>query len=123
MAIADLFHHLEIEHRPLVQPLRLEHLSERFELGAAPDALGLARLARRSRLIAWRDEMGLRIDGHLVVLAPALARERVECRERINIVAKQLDPKGLLFIRGIDLDDVAAHAEGAAREISVVALV
>ena len=32
VAVADLPHHLEVEHRPLVQPLRLEQLALRFEL-------------------------------------------------------------------------------------------
>ena len=32
VAVADLANHLEVEHRPLVQPLRLEQLAFRLEL-------------------------------------------------------------------------------------------
>ena len=67
--------------------------------------------------------MRLRVDGNLVVLAPALARQRIERRERIDVVAEELDAQRLLFVRRVHLDDVAAHAEGAAREVGLVALV
>ena len=41
VAVADLLDHLEVEHRPLVQALRLEQLALLFELGAADGELVL----------------------------------------------------------------------------------
>jgi hypothetical protein len=35
----------------------------------------------------------------------------------VDVVAEQLDAQPLLFVRRIDLDDVAADAEGAAAEV------
>ena len=52
-----------------------------------------------------------------------LAGDRIERRQLVDLVAEQPDAKRELFVRRIDLDDVAAHAEVAARELVVVALV
>jgi hypothetical protein len=53
-----------------------------------------------------------------------LAGQRIELGDRLDLVAEQLDaPGAVLLVGGEDLDDVAAHAEGAAVEVDVVALV
>ena len=67
--------------------------------------------------------MRFRIHRDLVVAPDRLAGQRVERCELVDLVAEQLDPQALLFIRRIDLDDVAADPEGAAGEFVVVALV
>ena len=48
VAVADLPDHLEVEHRPLVQPLGLEELALVLEERAALFELGLDRLDGRS---------------------------------------------------------------------------
>ena len=59
------------------------------------------------------------------VVEPAvhLARHRVEVRDLLDLVAEEGDPVGGLERRRLHLDDVAAHAEAAAAEERVVALV
>ncbi len=57
------------------------------------------------------------------MLPEGLAGERVEARQLVDFVAEQLDPERDVFVRGVDLDDVAADAEDAAVEVVVVALV
>ena len=52
-----------------------------------------------------------------------LAGDRIERGQLVDLVAEQPDAKRDLFVRRIDLDDVAAHAEVAARELVIVALV
>ena len=47
VAVADLLDHLEVEHRPLVQAVRLEHLAFGLELTAIPGELRLDALDRR----------------------------------------------------------------------------
>jgi hypothetical protein len=54
VAVADLADHLEIEHRPLVQPLRLEQLALAFELRPRTTQLFLDRFDRRLRALARR---------------------------------------------------------------------
>ena len=67
--------------------------------------------------------MRLRIDRQARVGLLHLAEQRVDLREALDLVAPQLDAVGVVVVGGIDLDDVAAHAESAAPEIAVVALV
>ena len=50
--------------------------------------------------------------------------ERIEQRERIDLVVEEFDAQGQLGVFGReDVDGVAAHAEGAARKVGIVALV
>ncbi len=123
VAVANLPNHLEVEHRPLVQPLRLEKLALRFQPRSVPRELLFDRLDSFLRPIARRDEVRFRIDGDLVVAAQRLARQRIERRELVHLVPEEPDPQPLLLVRQIDLDDVSAHAKRAATELGVVALV
>jgi hypothetical protein len=65
----------------------------------------------------------LGVDGQARVLLLDGAEERVDLREGVDLVAEELDAEGVLVVGGVDLDDVAADAEGAAAEVDVVALV
>jgi hypothetical protein len=123
VAVANLADHLEVEHRPLVQALRLEQLPFALELRAALDELRLDRLDGFLQARARRDEVRLRIDGNPVVPLRRLAGERVERRELVDLVAEEADPQRVLLVGGIDLDDVAADAKRAAPELVIVALV
>ena len=55
--------------------------------------------------------------------ASMLAGQRVELVQRLDLVAEQVDAVGGLGVGREDLERVAAHAEGAARERRVVARV
>jgi hypothetical protein len=65
----------------------------------------------------------LRVDRETVVALEHPPGERVDRRELVDLVAEELDPDGRLLVGGEHLDDVAAHAERAAVEVVVVALV
>ena len=123
VAVADLPDHLEVEHRPLVQALRLEQLAFRLELPAIPLELLLDRSDRLLRAVARGDEVRLRVDRHLVEPPDHLSGQRVEPGELVDLVAEQADAQRVLLVRRHDFDDVAADAEGAASELGVVALV
>ncbi len=123
VAVADFTDHLEVEHGALVQPLRFEQLAFLLQLRAALGQLGLDRLDRVAQARARRHEVRLGVDGNAVVAAQRLAGERVEGHQLVDVVAEQADAQRRLLVRRIDLDDVAAHAEGAAPELVVVALV
>ncbi len=49
--------------------------------------------------------------------------ERIDLRQRFDFVSPELYAVGLVVVGGRDFDHVAAHAEGAAREVGVGALV
>ena len=67
--------------------------------------------------------MRLRIDRQPRVLLLDGPEERIDLRQRVDLVAEQLDPIGVLIVRRVDLDDVASHAERPALEVDVVAFV
>ena len=123
MAVADLLHHLEIEHRALVQALGLEELAFGLELTPPLGQLGANRLDGFLETIAAGHEVRLGIHRHAVVATERLAGERVEGHQLVDLVAEQPDAQRHLFVGRIDLDDVAANAEGATPELHVVALV
>ena len=51
------------------------------------------------------------------------AQQRVNRRDRIDLVAPELDPIRFVLIAGIDFNDITAHAETASFEIDIVAFV
>ncbi len=67
--------------------------------------------------------MGLRVDGQARVLLLDGAEERVDLGERVDLVAEEFDAVGVFVVGGVDLDDVAADAEGATAEVDVVAII
>ena len=60
---------------------------------------------------------------HGVELFDELARERIDNRDALDLVAEELDPDRLFFVGREHLDRVAAHAELVAHESEVVPLV
>ena len=68
--------------------------------------------------------VAVRVDQHLGRLGQHAAAQRVDLRDRVDLVAEELDPdRALVFVGREHLDHVAAHAEGAAVEVEVVAVV
>jgi hypothetical protein len=78
MAVADLVHHLEIEHRPLMQALRFEEFAFALQLRPIPRQFFFDRFDGAAGPIARRHEVGLGIDSNLVVAADGLSGQRVE---------------------------------------------
>ena len=64
---------------------------------------------------------GIDVDG--VALGQQLAGQRVDLDDALDLVAEEVDADRQLLVRRVDRDAVAAHAELAADEIHVVALV
>ena len=123
VAVADLFHHFEIEHGALVQPLRLDQLALRFELRTPRFELGLDRLDGRFFGQLRHHVVRLGIDRQPLVGLLHLAEQRIDLRQRLHFIAPHFDAVGALVVGGKDLDHVAAHAKRAAAEIVVVAVV
>ena len=79
----------------------------------------------RAHLLLRRDVVRAREDGVRGRASPfTLPRSGSTSLDRLDRVAEELDAdRGLLLVGGEDLDHVAAHAERAAVEVDVVALV
>ena len=67
------------------------------------------------------DVLGRGPDREVVELREHLARQRVEVRHPLHLVAEERDAVRGLLVRRLHLDDVAFHAEAAAAEHRVVA--
>ena len=121
VAEAELAHHLEVVLGALADPVRLEHpalaLEERHLLLELVLDLVVRALDRRLRGHVLRR----REDGDRVELREDLARERVEVRDLLDLVAEHRDAVGGLGVRRLDLDHVALDPEAAAAEQRVVA--
>ncbi len=116
----ELLHHLEVVLGALPQavrlehlPLALEHLEPLLELVADVDDRALDRRARR-------DVLRRRPDRDVVELREHLARQRIEVRDRLHLVAEEGDAVRGLLVRRLDLEHVALHPEAPATEHRVV---
>ncbi len=123
-AVAHLHHHLEVEGRALLEPLRLEQLAEAAQLDQPLPQLLADLVDRRVDPLARRHVVRRRKHGVARELAQDLARQRVEQRQRLDLVVEELHANGFaLGLRGKDVDDVAAHAIRALRQVELVARV
>ena len=123
MAVADGLDHLEVEAGALVDALGLDEAAFFFELGFPVAELGEDGVDGGGFALGLDDVVGLWVDGEARVFLADGAEERVDLREGVDLVAEELDAVGVFVVGGVDLDDVAADAEGAAAEVDVVALV
>ena len=120
-AVADLLDHLEVVHRPRLQPLGFEQLALAAKLLEPPFELGLDALDRRADPLGRHDVVLGRVDEHLVLDGEDLGGYGVDVVDLLDLIAEELDPDGVGFIRRVQLDHVPADAEGAPLEIDVVA--
>ena len=67
--------------------------------------------------------MRLGINRQACVLLLHRPEQRINLRQRLHLIAPQLDAIGVVVVGGKNLDDVAAHPEGPAPEVSLGALV
>ena len=123
-AEADLAQHLHVVLRALAQAVRLEQLALLLQDRAARVELA-ADLGHRVLELALLDVVvrGGPDGDVLDVVADQLARQRVEVLQALDLVAEEHGPEGRLLVGGEDLQRVAAHAERAAAERLVVAVV
>ena len=123
-AVAHLLHHLEVVARALLDALGLDELALRLELLDLLLHLHLDVLHRDLEVFVLRDVVRGREDHRMRALAVDLPRHDVELDDAVDLVAEELDAHRAVVVAGReDLDDIAAHAELAALERDVVALV
>ena len=124
LAEADLGHHLEVEARPLLDPLRLDQLHLRHELLLRLDELDLDLLDRVEHLLAAGHIVARREHGEAPDPLPDVAGQRIEELQRLDRVVEHRDAHGVLGVLGReDVDHFAAHAKRAAPEVRLVARV
>ena len=63
------------------------------------------------------------IDRRAVHWPDDVAGQRIDLRDALDLIAPEFDPYRLLVVRREDFDRIAAHAERAALEADIVALI
>src|ERR1035441_10673187 len=101
--------------------LRLDEAALLLELFLPHFEFGEDGIAGGALAFGLDDVVGLWIDGEARVFLADGSEERIDLTQRIDLVAKELDAIGVFVVGGVDLDDVAAHAKGAAAEVDIVA--
>ncbi len=110
-AISQFFHHLEIEHGPLVQPARFQEFILLFQAGSAFLQLRFDAANGVQQLFPGLDVMGFRIDGHSVVLFQNASGDRIDLGDGIDFVAEHLNAHRIILIGRKYLYDVAPCPE------------
>jgi hypothetical protein len=122
--VAHLLQHLEVEARALLEPLRLHQLAGLHQLVEPRAQLVLDGGDGVDHALARRHVMAARVDREARDLLAHAAGERIHQRQAFDLVVEQLDAQRQLGVLGREhVDGVAAHAEGAAAEVDLVALV
>ena len=121
VAEAELLHHLEVVLGALADPVRLEHPPLGLELRDLLLELRAQVVDRALDRRARGDVLRRRPDDEVVEVRVHLARQRVEVRDLLDLVAEERDAIRRLDVRRLDLDEVALHPEAAAPEHGVVA--
>src|SRR5437899_10649187 len=109
MAGARLAEHLEVEVRPLPEPLRLEQPPGLLELGQAVDELDLDVLDRLEELLSRRHEVTRRVDVDLVAIGQHLAAQGIELGDAHDVVAEELQPYREVFVIRLNLLLIALY--------------
>ena len=123
VAVAHRAHHLQVEPRALPHPLCFHRLALPLQFLVPPLELGCDRRHRLLFGVVAHHVVRLGVDRQPQIGLPHLPGERVDLRQRVDLVAPQLDPVGPVVVGRKDLDDVAPHAEAAPPEVAVVAVV
>ena len=123
-AVTHLGHHLDIEQGALFQALRLYKLVPGAELDEPLPQLFLDLVENGQQSFPGRDVVRRREDGQARHPAKDLAGQRVEERQRLDLLVEELHPHGLAIgLRRKDVDHVAPHAERALAQVHLVARV
>ena len=120
-AIAQFFHHLEIEHGPLVQPARFQEFVLLFQRVRAFLQFRLDAVHGMQQLVPGLDVMGFRIDGHPVVLFQNASGDRIDLGDGIDFVAEHLNSHRIILIGREHLYDIAACPEESPLQAIVLA--
>ena len=122
-ARADLAHHLDVVRRAHLQALRLEELVLALEVGQSLLELRLDTGDRALHALGAGHVVRRREHVHLPLRPHHVTGQRVQGRDRLDLVAEELDADRELLVDRDDLDRVPAHPERPPRERHVVARV
>src|SRR5580704_6900382 len=118
VAVSDGAHHLHVKHGPLPHALRLDIFALLFEFGFPPRQFFEDAADGALFLLHGQDIVRLWIYGQTCQrFAADFAGQRIDGAQAIDLLSPHLDAKGIVFIRGTNLDHVTAHPKRAAAQV------
>src|SRR5207248_307333 len=123
MAVSNRLDHLEIESRALVNSLRFHKPALLLEFFLPPRQFFQNGIDRTLLAIRLQHVMALRIDRQARILLLHCAKQRIDLRERFNLIAEKFNPVRHVVIRWEDLNHIAAYSKRSTTKLRFVALV
>jgi len=124
VAVTQFQDHLQVETGALFQALGFHQLVVGAQVFQALGQLDLDALNGAHQGFARRDVVAFGVEGETRQFADHFAGQRVERRQALDFIVEQLDADRLqVGLRRVDVDHIAAHAEGGTGEVHVVARV
>src|SRR5271157_730633 len=123
MAVAHGLDHFEVVHHALMDTLRFDQASLLLKFRFPPGQFGSYRGDGRSPSFFFHHVVRLGINRQPHVTLLDRPKERINLRERFNLVAKHFHAVRIVVVGGINFDDIAAHAKSPAPKIAFRALI
>ena len=123
VAMPRLGEHVQIEERPLHEPLRFEQLPLLKQPGMVLVELFPDRDQRPREVLFAGHVVGPREERHAVLAGQFAPGQRVEAGQSFDLIAVEPHPEPQILVPGHDLHGVAPYAETAAFERGVIALI
>ena len=120
-AVAHLEEQLHVVPGPGLQTLCLQQLVLPVESAQLLLQFSLDALDGRVHASLGHDEMLGRVYRHLSESPQHIAREPVDPRDAVHLVAKELHAQRIVLVRQVHLDNVASHSECPSDKAGVVA--
>ena len=112
--VTDLFHHLHVEHRALLEALRFDQLVRPAQFGEAQAQFLADMVDRAHQPVLRRHEVRAGIHGEPRDAARDFPGQRIEQGQRFEGLVEEFDTQCFPFgFGGKDVDHVAAHPVGA----------
>jgi len=124
LAKSQFIEHFQVKTGALLNALGLHKLPVLLEIGE-PHRQFIAYVAGSPLEVVLRgNKVAGRVQHGFAYLGQHLAREGINLTHEVDVVAKKFQPqRPLVMVGGNDFKGIAAHAEGAAVEVVIIALV
>src|SRR6476646_3320671 len=123
VAVAHGLDHLEIKASALMYTLRLNHAALGLKLADPGIQLAHNRVDSLRLALRLHHVVTLGVDRKPRILLLDGAEEGIDLGERLDLISEEFNAVCRFVVGGKDFDDVTAHAECAASEVHIVALV
>ena len=116
VAVADLAHHLDVELRPLAEPLGFKQLAVLMQISTPRIQLFSDAIHRPEHRVIRHHVVAGGINRQPLVCLAHGMQQRIDLRKGVHFVSPQFDPIRVVVVGRKNLDGIADHAECPALE-------